>query len=151
MPNSLLVRGLPRTFTDASPGAQPVVFAFCGQCGAALYAHRLNDPTWLSLWLGPVRERDSLNTARFGHCAAAVPRGFSAHQLTAVVPVRQLDTDEEARGEAGTDQAEINTLLDISDLIRWLWFCETGEDLWKDGREFAGVGAGTSFPPQTQS
>lgn len=148
---SFHVRGLPRTYTDVSQRTVPVVFAFCGQCGVALYAHKLNDPLWLSLWLGAVRERESLAAACFGNCAAAVSQGYSGRSSSAGDTVDHLNADKGARGEPDMDETEANALLDISDLIRWLWFSETGEDLWQDERELARISTRTSLPPQTHS
>lgn len=146
---SFRVRGLPLTYTDVSRRAEPVVFAFCGQCGAGFYAHQLNDPAWLSLWLGAVRERESLAATRYGYCAAAVLQDTAAP--IAGVPFDQLNAGRRARIALDRDESEARALLDISDLIRWLWLSETGEGLWKDEFEFARISATTSLPPQTQS
>ena len=150
-PQSLRVRGLPRTFTDFAQRVVPVVFAFCGQCGTALYAHRLIDPQWLSLWLGAIRERGSLAVTRYGYCAAGVPQDNSVFAPIAVAPTDLLNADRVGRDKPDMDETEANALLDISDLIRWLWFSETGEDLWQDEREPARISTRTSLPPQTHS
>ena len=54
------LRGQPQTYVKTGDSGAKVVLAFCGNCGSAMYSSKLENPTYLNLRLGAVKQRADL-------------------------------------------------------------------------------------------
>jgi hypothetical protein len=56
----ITLRGEPRTYVKTGGSGAKVVLSFCGTCGSAMFSARRDNPTYLNLRLGAIKERAEL-------------------------------------------------------------------------------------------
>ena len=70
--SNVRMTGEPKTYVKTGGSGDPVVTAFCGVCGTALYSCKGDPPEVLALRLGAIRQRAELTPAAQGFCASAL-------------------------------------------------------------------------------
>jgi hypothetical protein len=68
-----MLRGEPRTYVKTSSSGNELVLAFCGDCGAALYSAKRENPSVFNLRLGAVKQRAQLVPKAQFWCRSAMP------------------------------------------------------------------------------
>lgn len=75
-PENFRLSGAPKTYVKTAASGNAVVQAFCDGCGTALFSHRRDDPLYLNLRLGAVKQRAELPPQRQGFCGSALAWAF---------------------------------------------------------------------------
>ena len=65
--------GDPQIYEKVGGSGHPVITAFCGTCGSALYSASGRSPEFMFLRLGVIRQRASLAPVMQGFCEFALP------------------------------------------------------------------------------
>lgn len=65
--------GEPKTYVKTAASGNKGVLSFCGDCGSALFSHKLEDPTFVNLRLGAVKQRAQLPPKAQYWCEEAMP------------------------------------------------------------------------------
>jgi len=73
--------GEPKTYVKTADSGNRLVTAFCGECGSALYSSRLENPTFVNLRLGAVKQRAQLVPKMQGFCGSAMPWAFDISEI----------------------------------------------------------------------
>ncbi|MBV9992435.1 MAG: GFA family protein [Alphaproteobacteria bacterium] len=80
-PENFQLSGEPKSYVKTAASGNAIVQAFCGGCGTPLYSHRRNDPPYLNLRLGAVKQRAELPPRLQGFCESAMPWAFDITQV----------------------------------------------------------------------
>lgn len=67
------LRGEPKTYVKTAASGNKLTLAFCDTCGSALYSAKLEQPAFLNLRLGSVKQRAQLVPNKQGWCGSAMP------------------------------------------------------------------------------
>ena len=70
---SFAIEGTPRRYVKVADSGHRRAQVFCGDCGTPLYACAEDDPTWVSIRLGSVRQRAQLAPTSQIWCQSALP------------------------------------------------------------------------------
>jgi hypothetical protein len=65
--------GQPKTYVKTGASGALVQLSFCGDCGSALFSNRLEDPAYVNLRLGAVKQRAQLPPKAQYWCEEAMP------------------------------------------------------------------------------
>jgi hypothetical protein len=80
----LHLSGVPRTYAKVGGSGDHVVTAFCGTCGGALYSCKGEDPAFVFLRVGSVRQRAELVPKAQGFCRTAMPWAADISQIPTI-------------------------------------------------------------------
>lgn len=76
-----LVSGSPKIYVKVADSGARRAQAFCGECGAPIYASDAESPTVLFLRLGAVRQRAEIPPRRQIWCSSAMPWALDVRDL----------------------------------------------------------------------
>jgi hypothetical protein len=82
--NFHLTRGTPRIYIKTADSGRKRAQAFCGDCGAPIYACAPQNPPTISLRWGSIHQRDQLPPKRMIWCDSAVPFAMNLSGLPGV-------------------------------------------------------------------
>ena len=66
------VEGEPTRYVKVGSSGAEIVTAFCGVCGASLFSHRRDEPRYVALRVGALRQKAQLAPKRQGFCSSAM-------------------------------------------------------------------------------
>jgi len=79
-----LTRGVPKIYVKTADSGAKRAQAFCGDCGAPIYAAAAENPTLLNLRLGALRQRSEIAPRRQIWCSSALAWAFDIRALPAL-------------------------------------------------------------------
>ncbi len=85
------LRGEPKRYVKIGSSGSEVVTTFCGTCGSPLYSHKGDNPRYVNLRLGGVRQRAELPPKKQGFCNSAMPWAWDIGEVT-IVPERSRES-----------------------------------------------------------
>lgn len=87
----LKLRGEPKTYVKTADSGNKRSLAFCSDCGTALFSAAPDNPTFVNLRLGWVRQRAQLPPKSQGFCGSAMPWAFDITEIPRIA-VRSSST-----------------------------------------------------------
>ena len=76
-----LLSGAPKIYVKTADSGRRRAQAFCGECGAPIYAAAAENPIVLNLRLGAIRQRSEIPPRRQIWCSSALPWAFDIKAL----------------------------------------------------------------------
>lgn len=70
---NLRMTGTPRTYVKIGGSGEPATTAFCGTCGSALYSSKGDNPEFVFMRVGAIRQRAEFAPMAQGFCDNALP------------------------------------------------------------------------------
>lgn len=80
----LRMSGEPRRYVKIGGSGDPVVTAFCGTCGTALYSCKGENPAFVFLRVGAIRQRQKLVPTAQGFCDFALAWAMNITKIPAI-------------------------------------------------------------------
>ena len=67
------LRGSPKRYVKTGSSGAAIVTTFCGTCGSPIYSQKGDNPRYVNLRLGGVKQRAELSPSVQGYCRSAMP------------------------------------------------------------------------------
>lgn len=79
--SSFVLTGKPTLYEKIGSSGAAIVTAFCPTCGAALYSCKAENPQYLNIRLGGMKQRAALTPKAQGFCDSAMPWAWDIHAI----------------------------------------------------------------------